>query len=103
MIDAARGCFDKVLRLVSAIRADGLSAEFSYRRQPIGKQLKAASQRRARWAVLVGQETIDRGVVAVKDLATGNQTERPWDALLASPQQSIRAGERADDPSSHSL
>ena len=64
----------------SATRGKGLSADFSYKRDPVGKQLKEANRRGARKAVIV---RADR--VAVKDLATGEQSERPLEEFLASP------------------
>lgn len=87
LIDAAAEFFPVVLRLAGRLRQHGLRAEFSYRRQSIGKQFKAASAARAAKAVIVGQEFAERQVVAVKDLATGQQVEVDVDAFLESAVQ----------------
>lgn len=84
IIDAAAEFFPVVLRLAGRLRQRGLRAEFSYRRQSMGKQFKAASAARAAKAVIVGQEFAERQVVAVKDLATGQQVEVDVDAFLES-------------------
>ena len=61
-----------LLHVVGQLRKHGLSADFSYRRQNTGKQLKEANRRNAAAAVIVrgSDETI-----SVKDLATGKQDD----------------------------
>ena len=73
VIDAGEGMFDDTLAIVAELRRAGLSAAFSYKRQAMGKQLRAAGQRGASAAIIVGQELRDSGEVVVKDLATGEQ------------------------------
>ncbi len=76
------------LRLVADLRGRGVSVEFPYRRQAVGKQFKAAAGRGARRAIVVGAETREAGRVTVKDLDTGEQAERDLDAVLADAQAS---------------
>ena len=81
VIDGEEGAFDAAVKVVGALRAAGLSADFSYKRQSIGKQLKAANRRGAARAAIVRP-----GTVAVKDLATGEQEpDRSIEQFLASP------------------
>jgi histidyl-tRNA synthetase len=82
LIDAAPEFFPTVLNVVGRLRQRGLRAEFSYRRQSVGKQFKAASAARAAKVVIIGQEFAERQVVAVKDLASGQQVEMALDAFL---------------------
>jgi len=70
VIDAADGVFDRALEVVGRLRAAGRSAEFSDKRQSIGKQLKEANRRGAKKAVLVRGDRL-----AVKDLESGNQAD----------------------------
>jgi len=71
VIDGGDGLLDKVLDVVGRLRRRGVSADFSYKRQNVGKQLKAANGRQAKKAlILLGGEN-----VAVKNLATGEQAE----------------------------
>ena len=81
VIDAGLEQFDAVMKVVGALRGKGLSADFSYKRQAIGKQLKQANRRGARKAVIVG----DTDTVAVKDLASGEQRDVPFDEFLENP------------------
>lgn len=82
VIDADEALFPTVVELASKLRQAGISAEFSYKRQNIGKQLKQASGRGARHAVIVGSEYRERGEVGVKDLQTGAQQALSVTALL---------------------
>ena len=85
VIDAAADQLDAVLVLVAKLRSAGHAAEFSYKRQPIGKQIKQASAVGAGRAVIVGNEYVERRAVAVKNLATGQQVEVPVDEFLKNP------------------
>jgi histidyl-tRNA synthetase len=80
VIDAEESDFPAAMRVVGALRRAGRSADFSYKRGPIGKQLKAANRRGARRAVIVRGPT-----VSIKDLASGEQADRPLEEFLASP------------------
>jgi histidyl-tRNA synthetase len=73
------GRIDGVMRVVGGLRRRGRSADFSYARRAVGKQLKEANRRRAATALIVEQDQ-----VAAKDLSTGDQGEAmPIDAFLA--------------------
>ncbi len=86
VIDADPSRFDAVLDLVARLRTAGHAAEFSYKRQGIGKQFKQASAVGAAKAVIVGNEYVERRAVAVKDLASGQQTEVLVDDFLRNPE-----------------
>jgi len=66
--------------VVGALRGRGWAADFSYKRQNIGKQLKEANRRNARAAAIL-QGDGDR--MQIKDLATGNQKNVPVGEFLA--------------------
>ena len=85
LIDAGAERFDDVLHLAARLRQAGYAAEFSYRRQGMGKQFKQAASCGAARAVIVGAEYTERNAVAVKNLGTGQQMEMPVDVFLADP------------------
>ncbi len=76
---------DAAVALVARLRRAGFRAEFSYRRQAVGKQLRQASVYNAVRAVILGQEYKATQALAVKDLASGRQAEIPVDAFIADP------------------
>ena len=85
LIDAEEALFPEVVGLVAGLRQRGFSAEFSYKRQALGKQFKQASAAGAKYAVIVGRELAETGVLTVKDLSTGEQVQRPRAEFLAKP------------------
>jgi histidyl-tRNA synthetase len=85
LIDAAPEFFAVVLGLAGRLREKGLRAEFSYKRQSMGKQFKAAAASRATRAVIVGQEYGERQMLSVKNLENGQQVEVSVEAFLANP------------------
>jgi len=71
------GGFERVVEVVGALRQAGRSADFTYKAQPLGKQLKEANRRGAKKAVIVSADGL-----AVKDLATGQQKDTTLQQLL---------------------
>ena len=81
VIDADEGLFPRVImEVVGRLRQGGYSADFSYKRQPLGKQLKEANRRGAAKTVIVKADGL-----SVKDLASGQQIERSIEDFLARP------------------
>jgi histidyl-tRNA synthetase len=80
VIEADEACRPMVLEVVGALRRAGLSADFNYRPQALGKQLKAANRRGAGSAVIVRADGL-----TVKDLASGSQREVTLAELLKAP------------------
>jgi histidyl-tRNA synthetase len=72
-----------VLPLAHALRDAGLRVEFPLGAAALGRQLKLAAARDARYVVLVGPDDRARGEVMVRDLATGTQRAVALDSLGA--------------------
>jgi histidyl-tRNA synthetase len=87
VIDADPSLFQNALALVSQLRAKGLSAAFDYKRSPLGKQLKQASAQYARFALILGQETIQNREITLKNLSEGSQKTLPLEGFLAQTEQ----------------
>jgi histidyl-tRNA synthetase len=85
VIDASEAEFERVLALVNRLRQAGHGAVFSYRRQPLGKQLKAAAARGARRVVIVDRLTAPGEQVILKDMESGRQALVTLEALLGDP------------------
>ena len=61
--------------LVAELRAAGVRADRSFGGRSMKAQLKGADRSGARLALIVGEKEADLGVVAVRDLAAGDQEE----------------------------
>jgi histidyl-tRNA synthetase len=71
-----------VLKLAHALRDRGKRVEFALKEQTIAKQLKLASARGARLAVIIGPEERGAGRFVVRDLANGEERRVPVEKLL---------------------
>jgi histidyl-tRNA synthetase len=65
------------LSLAQALRNAGVRTEVALERGKLGKQLKYADRAGIRYALVLGEDELARGVVALKDLAAGEQSEVP--------------------------
>jgi len=61
------------LRMVSELRTAGINTALYYESGDMGKQLKYASDRGIRYAVIYGIDEAKEGKVVIKDLSTGEQ------------------------------
>jgi histidyl-tRNA synthetase len=66
-----------VLALAHELRDAGLRAEYALGAQAVGKQLKLADARNARFAIVIGPDDRARGEVMVKDLTGKGQESVP--------------------------
>ena len=71
-----------VLTMAHDLRTAGLRAEFAFSGN-MKKRMKHANKVDARLAVIVGDEELGRGVVQLKTLDDGNQSEAPLADLVA--------------------
>ncbi|MEP0847164.1 MAG: histidine--tRNA ligase [Phycisphaerae bacterium] len=92
VIDADANLFPRALTITQHLRRAGLAADYSYRRATIGKQLKEAAGRRARFALIIGEELDQRGELGLKDLETGAQRAVRLDTITSDPRAVIGVG-----------
>ena len=85
VIDTEAELFHDALGLAGRLREQRLSVDFSYRRAAIGKQLKQADARGARFVVLVGRDYQSQRRVEVKELGSGAQWAVNADELCRNP------------------
>ena len=69
------------MRLVGELRNHGVAAEIYPDSGKMKKQMEFANRRGIPYVVILGSEERERGVVLVKDMATGEQLEVAFDAL----------------------
>ncbi len=65
------------LKLAAAVRARGLSAELDLVGGGLGAQLKVASERRCRFALIQGPDEAAAGTIQIKDMDKGTQISAP--------------------------
>ncbi len=72
-----RGPIAKVaaIKLVSQLRAAGVPASLAFGERSLKSQLKSANKSGVRFAAIIGEDELARGVAALRDMETGEQTE----------------------------
>ncbi|MCK5114426.1 MAG: histidine--tRNA ligase [Phycisphaerae bacterium] len=80
VIDGEEDAFCDVMKIVGQLRRDGFAADYAFKRQNVGKQLKEANRRGARLGVIVRKDG-----VSLKDLQSGGQGDVSVVEFLANP------------------
>lgn len=81
------------LGVVGAFRRMGFSVTYSLKNQNFKKQLKDASQRNARLAIIVGSEELERESVKVRDLNQRDEVEVTLAGLVQKVESFFETGE----------
>ena len=71
----------EVLRLSHALRDIGIRVEYALKQQAVAKQLKIASVRGSRRAILIGPDERESGEVVVRNMDTGTEEQVPITVL----------------------
>ena len=66
----------------AVLRSAGYSVEYPLKDLAFGKQFKAANQRGARFAIIYGSDELEAGVLKVRDLGAGKETNYPREDLV---------------------
>ena len=64
-------------KLLGEIRARGISAEMDYMEGSLKASLRRADSRKAKVAIVIGDNELNRGVAQLKDMVQGSQEEVP--------------------------
>ncbi|MCR4338193.1 MAG: histidine--tRNA ligase [Candidatus Omnitrophica bacterium] len=65
----------KAFQLVNELRQSGVSVDMSYHPGSLKSQMRMANKQGARFVILLGEDEDRKGVVAVKNMETGEQKE----------------------------
>jgi histidyl-tRNA synthetase len=69
------------ITILSLLRNAGFRSEMAYRGN-MKKRMERANRIGASWAVIIGEEEVERGIVRLKNLADGSQKEVAPEILL---------------------
>ena len=73
IVVADRDVSQPAFALAAELRRAGISADLGFDGRSVKAQFKVADRSGARWALVLGHEEAEAGVVTVKDLASGEQ------------------------------
>jgi histidyl-tRNA synthetase len=72
-----------LFRVVTALRRQGVAADFAYGGKGMKNAMKSANRSGARYALLVGERDLAESVAQLKDLQSGEQTAVPLDRVVS--------------------
>lgn len=76
----------KMASLLYELRTAGIAAEKDYQGRKMKAQMKSADRMKSRFAAILGDDELDRGEIALKELATGEQRFVKLEELAAAIQ-----------------
>ncbi|GAB3050428.1 histidine--tRNA ligase [Virgibacillus ainsalahensis] len=82
----------EAVRLVHELRSSGIQVDKDYLGRKMKAQIKAADRFRAKYVLILGEDELQRQVINVKSMETGEQTELPISQLVESMQKKLRGG-----------
>ncbi|MGJ7035093.1 histidine--tRNA ligase [Anoxybacillus eryuanensis] len=74
---------EEAVALVAALRQEGIAAEKDYQDRKVKAQLKAADRLHAAYVAILGEDELQKGVINVKHMATGEQQEVSLDIFVS--------------------
>lgn len=74
--------FPKAFRILQRLRGEGIPGDMSYKVSSMKSQMRAADKAASRYVVILGEDEDKKGVVALKDMTTGEQREVKEDQLI---------------------
>ncbi len=64
---------DKSVELIYELRQQGIKAERDYENRKMKAQMKSADRMKAKVTAILGEDELDKGEIALKDMSTGTQ------------------------------
>lgn len=77
----------KAVSIVRDLRANGISADMDFTDRKMKAQMKSADRKKARFVIVIGESELESGKAAVKEMATRDQQEVPFDELAENIQK----------------
>jgi histidyl-tRNA synthetase len=73
---------DQSVVIVDKLRKAGIATEKDYQDKKVKAQLKTADRLKAKYVAILGDDELDKNVINIKNMTTGEQTEVPLDSLV---------------------
>lgn len=73
---------EEAFRLMYSLRSKGLAAEMDLMGRSLKAQMKYANKLDSRFALILGEEEMDKGIAVIRDMSAGEQFEIPVPEIL---------------------
>jgi len=82
----------QAVSLIHTLRLNGIQVDKDYQSRKIKAQFKAADRLKAKYVLILGDDELQKGVVNVRTMETGEQTEVPLSDLVKMMQEKLPGG-----------
>ncbi|HDJ22018.1 MAG TPA: histidine--tRNA ligase, partial [Candidatus Bathyarchaeota archaeon] len=72
----------QALQITQTLRKRGISTLVDLMGRSLRKQLEYAAKKGVKWVVLVGERDLEKGVISLRDMVSGEQREIPVDSVV---------------------
>lgn len=84
----------EAVRIVNDLRKAGVQVDKDYMDRKMRAQFRAADRYHAQYVLILGENELDEGVIAVREMETGDQTEIALDKLISYMQEKLGGQEQ---------
>ncbi|KKE80548.1 histidine--tRNA ligase [Bacilli bacterium] len=84
---------NEAVRLVHELRMNGIQVEKDYQNRKIKGQFKSADRLKARYVLILGENELEKNIVNVKSMESGEQIEVPLEKLIDVMKEKLQRGQ----------
>lgn len=85
---------NEAVRLVHELRMNGIQVEKDYQNRKIKGQFKSADRLKARYVLILGENELEKNIVNVKSMESGEQIEVPLEKLIDVMKEKLQRGKQ---------
>lgn len=83
---------NEAVRIIHELRMNGVQVDQDYQGRKIKAQFKAADRYKAKYVLVLGEDELQKQVINVKEMATGEQVEVPLNLLIQTMKDKLQGG-----------
>ncbi|WP_096270680.1 histidine--tRNA ligase [Paucisalibacillus globulus] len=92
VVTLGEGSKEVAVKLVHELRQNGIQVDQDYQGRKVKAQFKAADRYKTKYVLVLGEDEIQKEVINVKEMATGEQVEVPLNQLINTMKEKILGG-----------
>ena len=92
LVSLGEGSKKEAVRLVHELRQHGIQVDQDYQGRKVKAQFKAADRYKAKYVLVLGEDELQKQVINVKEMATGEQVEVPLNQLTKTMKEKLLGG-----------
>jgi len=90
MATLGEDAYKKGFSLLNELRRSGISSETDYESKSLKAQMRAANKLKARYVAILGEDELEKGIVALRDMSTSRQEEIKLEDFVAEVTKKVK-------------